>query len=96
MSRTDLEPLVIFPGQSYLEILETMGLNWGEVIGAGGWKESVRLPGTHLQMLPVDLRGEIANLLSQAFVAGLLTERRSPRKYAIHATADFFQDRSAP
>jgi hypothetical protein len=103
LSSSDDQPIVIFPGDSYLETIERMGFDVEEIRKAGGRYESVKIPCCHgfdesvdFRSLSMDTRGQLASLLSNMLVAGMLIERAYPRWHAAESSLELFTDRRAP
>lgn len=93
---------MIFPGQSYLEVIETMGLSWEVIAKDEGGRETILIPSSMLPdsidygALPLEVIAHLAQLLSQIFVAGILVERACPRRYATNFCAGDYRDPDAP
>ncbi len=90
--RNDSEPIVVFPGESYLDSLERMGLDHKEIIDNGGETISFRLSDIEFDPSGIDFscRGSLATLLARAFVVGLTTERQRPQRFAEKSALEDF------
>ncbi len=85
-SSFDAEPLVVFPGQTYLEVYQTMGLNHGDIMRAGGeivtvsfveyWRQGEF---ETFEDMDGEARGMLAHTIAKFFAAGIVKGRTSPQ-----------------